>query len=197
MKKTNLILAVVALLAFSIQAVAGDEYKVNTKSSKLEWLAKKVTGQHNGEVAIKSGSLDFKGNKLNGGEFVIDMTTIKVLDIENPTYNKKLTDHLNSDDFFNTQNYKEAKLKITGVKKSNSDKGNYEITADLTIKGKTNPITFPAQVSKDGSKVTATATIVFDRSKYDVRYGSNSFFDNLGDKAIYDDVEMTVSLVTE
>lgn len=198
MKKPNLLLAIVALVALSFSAIAGDEYKVNTKSSKLEWLAKKVTGQHNGEIDIKSGGLTFNGNKLSGGNFVINMTTIKVLDLEaGSKMNTKLTGHLNSPDFFDTATFGEANFKITSVKKSKSDDANYQVTGDLTIKGKTNSISFPAMVTKDGSKVSAKADIVFDRSKFDVRYGSNSFFDNLGDKAIYDDVQMTVSLVAE
>lgn len=198
MKKPNLLLAIVALVALSFSAIAGDEYKVNAKSSKLEWLAKKVTGQHNGEIDIKSGGLTFNGNKLSGGNFVINMSTIKVLDLEaGSKMNTKLTGHLNSPDFFDTATFGEASFKITSVKKSKSDNANYEVTGDLTIKGKTNSISFPAMVTKDGNKVSAKADIVFDRSKFDVRYGSNSFFDNLGDKAIYDDVQMTVSLVAE
>lgn len=198
MKKSKLILTLIAIMAFSFSIMAGDDYKVSSKSSKLEWLAKKVTGQHNGSINIKSGGLIFSGNKLTGGNFVIDMKTIKVLDLEEGSnMNGKLTGHLNSPDFFNTAEFGEASFKITSVKKAKSDDGNYSITGDLTIKGKSSPITFPAQVSKDGSKVSATAKMVFDRSKYDVKFRSASFFENLGDKMIYDDVEMTVSLVTE
>lgn len=198
MKKSKLILTLVAIMAFSFSIMAGDDYKVSTKSSKVEWLAKKVTGQHNGSIDIKSGGLTFSGSKLTGGNFVINMKTIKVLDLEaGSKMNGKLTGHLNSPDFFNTAEFGEASFKITSVKKAKSDNGNYNITGDLSIKGKTSSITFPAQVSKDGSKVSATAKMVFDRSKYDVKFRSASFFENLGDKMIYDDVEMTVSLVTE
>lgn len=198
MKKSKLILTLVAIMAFSFSVLAGDDYKVSSKSSKVEWLAKKVTGQHNGSINIKSGGLTFSGNKLTGGNFVINMKTIKVLDLEEGSkMNGKLTGHLNSPDFFNTAEFGEASFKITSVKKSKSDGGNYNITGDLTIKGKSSSITFPAKVSKDGSKISATAKMVFDRSKYDVKFRSASFFENLGDKMIYDDVEMTVSLVTE
>lgn len=198
MKKIRLILTMAVIAAFSLSALAGDDYKVNSKSSKLEWLAKKVTGQHNGSIDIKSGGLTFSGSKLTGGNFVIDMKTITVLDLEaGSNMNNKLTGHLNSPDFFNTAEFDEASFKITSVKKAKGDDGNYSITGDLTIKGKTSPITFPAQVSKDGDKVTAKAKMTFDRSKFDIKFRSASFFENLGDKMIYDDVEMTVSLVTE
>ncbi|MFY0652517.1 MAG: YceI family protein [Cyclobacteriaceae bacterium] len=192
------IIAAALVVVFSFNATAGDEYKVDAKSSKLEWLAKKVTGQHNGEIDIKSGGLTFDGNKLSGGNFVINMTSIKVLDLEaGSNMNKKLTGHLNSPDFFDTANHGEASFKITSVKQAKSDDGNYQIMGDLTIKGKTSSISFPAMVSKDGSNVSAKAKMTFDRSKFDVKFRSASFFENLGDKMIYDDVEMTVNLVAK
>jgi polyisoprenoid-binding protein YceI len=198
MKKSKLILTLVAVMAFSFSVLAGDDYKVSSKSSKVEWLAKKVTGQHNGSIDIKSGGLTFSGNKLTGGNFVINMKTIKVLDLEEGSkMNGKLTGHLNSPDFFNTDEFGEANFMVTSVKKVKSDDANYSITGDLTIKGKSSSITFPAQVSKEGRKVSATAKMTFDRSKFDIKFRSASFFENLGDKMIYDDVEMTVSLVTE
>ena len=190
----------VALLTavVSLSAHAGDSYSVKSDASSVEWYAKKVTGKHNGSIGIKSGDLTFEGDKLVGGSFVIDMSTIKVLDLEEGSeMNQKLTGHLNSPDFFNVAEFTESTLKITSAKQVKSEAGNYEITADLTIKGKTSPVTFNANVANDGSKVAASAEIVFDRSKYDVRYGSKSFFDNLGDKVIYDDVKMVVSLIAE
>ena len=198
MKKSKLILTLVAIMAFTFGALAGDDYKVSSKSSKLEWLAKKVTGQHNGTIEIKSGGLTFSGSKLTGGNFAIDMKTITVLDLEaGSNMNDKLTGHLNSPDFFNTTEFVEANFKITSVKKSKSDKENYDLTGDLTIKGITSSITFPAQVSKDGNKVSATANMTFDRTKFDIKFRSGNFFEDLGDKMIYDEVTMTVSLVTE
>lgn len=194
MNNLNFIVALVigGLITFSSQAAT--DLKVDTKKSKLEWLAKKVTGQHNGEVAIESGTLSVENDALVSGDFTINMTTISVIDIENADYNQKLKDHLNSPDFFNTGEFPEAKFSITSAKKVSTDKGNYEITGNLTIKGITNSVTFPANVEISKNKIKAVATITFDRAKFDVRYGSGSFFDNLGDKTIYDDVEMTVSL---
>lgn len=189
------LLFLIAAATLNLQSFAGEGVKVDTKTSKLGWLAKKVTGQHNGEVIIKSGSLEIDNNTLTGGEFVINMTSINVLDITNEEYNTKLVNHLNSPDFFNTAEFPEAKFKITSAKKSKSDQGNYEITGDLTIKGITKPVTFPAQVDVKDGNILASATIIFDRAQYDVKYGSGSFFDNLGDKTIYDEVEMKVNLV--
>jgi len=186
---------VVLMLQFGI---AGNEsFKVDVKQSKLEWHAKKVTGEHNGSINIKDGSLQFKDDMLVGGKFEIDMTSIVNLDIESEKYNTKLVNHLKSDDFFSVEKFPTATLKITEVK-STPEKGdsNYWIKSDLTIKGKTNSIEFTAMVDNSEKGVTASATIVVDRSKFDVRYGSGSFFEGLGDKLIYDDFEMKVSLAS-
>ena len=123
------------------------------------------------------------------------MTSIVNLDIENSEKNAQLVGHLNSADFFNIEEFPTAKMEITSVKKQKSENSNYEITGDLTIKGIKNSIVFPSKVEIDGDIVSATAKIVFDRSKYDVRYGSGSFFDDLGDKIIYDDIELGVELI--
>lgn len=191
----KLIIAFLAAGLVTFSSIAGTDLKVKSTDSKVGWLAKKVTGQHNGTVNLKSGTLSIDKNKLTGGTFVIDMTSIVVEDIENEEDNAKLKGHLHSADFFNTSEFGEASFAITSAKKKKSDEGNYEITGNLTIKGITNAVTFPANVSVSGDNATATATIVFDRAKFDVRYGSGSFFDNLGDKTIYDDVEMKINLV--
>lgn len=159
--------------------------------SSIIWHAEKVTGDHTGTIVLKSGTLDTKGNQLDGGEFVIDMTTINTTDLEGE-WKDKLDGHLKSDDFFGVEKFKTASLKITNVVKKASG---YDVTGDFTIKGKTVSVTFPAQY--DAKAKEATAQITLDRSKFDVRYGSNSFFDNLGDKAIYDEFTLDVKIVTE
>lgn len=160
--------------------------KVDVESSSISWLGKKVTGKHFGSVSIQSGELIMEDGVLTGGSFVIDMSSITVEDIQG-TYADKLLGHLKSDDFFGVDNFKTAQLVFTNVV---SDNGIYTITGDLTIKGKTAPITFDASMNEDG----ASAEIVVDRTIYDIRYGSGKFFDNLGDKAIYDDFTLTVNL---
>ncbi len=194
--KKNIFLSfsVILIFIFSFTLVKTKSYTVDPAKSQVTWLAKKVTGQHDGSVMIKNGELQVSNGKLSGGMFTIDMSTIKVLDIEDKATNQKLTGHLNSDDFFAVTKYPEATFKITNAMEKKSDAGNYEISGDLSIKGKTENITFPATISMEGNTVNAKATLTFDRSKFDVRYGSNSFFDNLGDKAIYDDVAMSIDL---
>lgn len=189
--KTHLVsFLTLLLIVIGVEGFAQD-VKVNTEKSQLEWLAKKVTGQHNGTVNIKSGSLKFSNGTLTGGTFVLDMTTINDLDLTG-TYKTKLTTHLESDDFFSVAKFPEASLVITKATPKNGEGSNYEITANLTIKGITNAITFPAYVDlKNG---VAKASFTIDRTKWDIRYGSGSFFEGLGDKMIYDDIEYTVTL---
>ena len=188
----------IALFAMSIPALAvatnGDDktsYKVDTDKSSVDWKGYKVTGQHAGTIAIADGIVMMDGDKLTGGEFTLDMTSIAVTDLTGEMQGK-LEGHLKSDDFFGVQTFPKAMLKITKVK-AKSD--GYHVTADLTIKGITEPIEFTANVMEKDGVMHAMSDIKIDRSKYNVRYGSNSFFDNLGDKAIYDEFDLTVNLV--
>lgn len=192
MKRIQFLFAMLAVaVAFSF-TVAEITYKVNPEESQLKWVGRKVTGEHFGTINLKSGSLEVQDGILKGGNFVIDMPTLVSNDLEGE-YKGKLEGHLKSDDFFGVEKYPEAKFVITKATKKNANQ--YEITGDLTIKDKTNSISFPAEVVIAGDKVYATANITVDRSKYDVRYGSGSFFDNLGDKTIYDNFDLQVKLV--
>ncbi|UII80521.1 YceI family protein [Flagellimonas sp. CMM7] len=189
MKKTILSLALTAVFGFTAIAspIDGEKKAVKVDESTVTWKAYKVTGSHTGTIALKSGALEFEGDKLTGGEFVVDMTSITNTDLEGD-YKGKLEGHLNSDDFFGTAKNPTSSLVFTKVEASG--KNSYNVTGDLTIKGITKPVTF--DVSIYGSK--ATATLKVDRAAYDVKYGSGSFFDNLGDKTIYDEFDLVVDL---
>ena len=189
MKKT-LIAAVFSLLigGYSFaNTIDGDKKEVKTSSSTLTWKGYKVTGSHTGTIGIQSGHLEFDGEKLVGGEFVVNMTSLIATDLTGGG-KTKLEGHLKSDDFFGVEKFPTAKLVFTSVK--SAGKNAYEVTGDLTIKGITKSVTF--EVAVFGSKATADLTI--DRSQFDVRYGSGSFFDNLGDKTIYDDFKIVADL---
>lgn len=193
-KVTLLVLAIFMLAAFKMaDEKKATTYKVNPAKSNLAWLGKKVTGQHNGYIQLKEGSLAIEKGKLTGGEFLIDMATITCEDLKDEATNQKLIGHLKSDDFFGVSAYPTSKLEIKKVTPKGGDQ--YEIMGHLTIRDKTNPVTFPATVKVNGDEVSANAEITVDRSKYNVKYGSGSFFDNLGDKMIYDDFTLTVNLV--
>lgn len=181
-------LAIVALLAFSAATISAQTKKVDVTKSKINWLGKKVTGQHEGTINLKDGTLVFKGKKLVGGSFTVDMNSIVVTDLKTGEGKEKLEGHLKSEDFFGIEKFTTSKL----VFKTIAAKGEnvYTVTADLTIKEITHPVTF--DLTFNGS--VATTTFKINRTKYNIKYGSGSFFDNLGDKAIYDDFELTTSL---
>jgi len=169
-------------------------YTVDTESSQVNWNGKKVTGEHFGTVKIAKGGLTADGNKLTGGTVDIDLRTMNSTDLkDNKEYHDKLIGHLKSDDFFSVDKYPTATFKITKVNPKGGDQ--YDVTGDLSIKGKTNPVTFPATVKVSGNKITANGKASIDRTKYDIRYGSKSFFANIGDKAIYDDFTVELNLV--
>ena len=185
----SLALAMVFGVATATEPVVEDKKEVKTDASTVTWKAYKVTGSHTGTVDLKSGALLFDGDKLTGGEFTVDMPTLVSTDLEGDADSKgKLEGHLKSDDFFGVESHPTSKLVFTDVQASG--KNSYEVTGDLTIKGITKPVTF--DVSIYGSK--ATATMKVDRSEYDVKYGSGSFFENLGDKTIYDEFDLVVDL---
>ncbi|OFY68485.1 MAG: hypothetical protein A2V64_00145 [Bacteroidetes bacterium RBG_13_43_22] len=168
------------------------QQKLNADKEKttLHWLGEKVLGEHNGTIRLQDGWLTWKDNKIEAGEFTIDMTTIKDDD-----GNANLEGHLKSDDFFGVEKYPTSKLVITGS--TLFDKGTAVVKGDLTIKGITNPIEFKAAMQKKDDGTWFFANIVIDRTKYNVRYGSGSFFDNLGDKTIYDEFKLKVNLLVK
>ena len=176
-----------ATITFAFTTIEDGKKEIKVETSSVTWKGYKVTGSHMGSIALKQGSLEFKDEKLVGGEFTIDMASIINTDMEGE-YKAKLEGHLKSDDFFGVATYPTAKLVFNKVK--STGKNSYEVTGDLTIKDKTNPVTF--DISIYGNK--ATANVKIDRTKFDVRYGSTSFFDDLQDKAIYDEFDLITDL---
>ena len=168
-------------------------YNVDIEESELIWKAKKVGGKHEGLVSIKSGYLIMSDNKLKGGQFIVDMTTIKCTDLRNENSNSNLVTHLNSDDFFSVANYSTAEFKITTVISQWAN--NYQIIGKITIKNITKDITFLAEVNPIEDKISATATISVDRTEFDIHHRSGKFFKNLGDNAINDIFEIEISLL--
>lgn len=183
----SIALALVVVLG-TMTASAQTTKKVDAAKSKITWIGKKFTGQHDGTVGLKDGALVFKGKKLAGGNFTVDMNSIIVTDLEAGKGKEKLEGHLNADDFFGVEKFPTSKLvfKTIGTKSNNT----YAITADLTIKDITQPITFDIVVDKN----VATAKLMIDRTKYDIKYASVGF-GAVADKAINDEFELNVNLV--
>ena len=177
----------VAFITLSFTDDKGEKKEIKTDKSTVTWKGYKVTGSHYGSVSLKSGNLVFTEGKLTGGEFVMDMSTIVTDDLTGE-YKGKLEGHLKSDDFFGVEKFPTASLVFTKVK--STGKNSYEVSGDLTVKGKTEPIKFDLSIY--GNK--ATANLKIDRTKFDIRYGSTSFFDDLQDKAIYDEFDLVTDL---
>ncbi|MBO0592100.1 YceI family protein [Cellulophaga sp. E16_2] len=191
--KKNILSAVFAIVIATaatagVNPIDGEKKEVNAETSTVTWKGYKFAGSHYGKINLKSGTLLFDGDKLTGGEFLIDMATISVEDLKAGEGKEKLEGHLNSDDFFGIEAHNTSKLIFTTVKATG--KNSYEVTGDLTIKGKTAPVSF--DVSVYGSK--ATANLKVDRTVYDIHYGSTNFTDTLKDKAIYDEFDLVVDL---
>jgi polyisoprenoid-binding protein YceI len=200
MKKMNISIAAAALavalsFAFTIPGDKNTTYTVDTKKSTVVWLGKKVTGEHTGNISLNSGKVEVADKTIKSAEFEMDMNSITCTDLTDATYNGKLIGHLKSEDFFNTAKYPTA----TFVLKSATDKGNsnYEVKGDLTIKGITKEVSFPSVIKMEGKTFVAVSTITIDRTKYDIKYGSKSFFEGIGDKAINDEFELKVNLVAQ
>ncbi|MFW0738105.1 MULTISPECIES: YceI family protein [unclassified Flavobacterium] len=180
-------IAIALFVAVASVSVNAQTKKIDVKASTIKWVGKKVTGEHSGTVNFKEGAVVFKGKKLTGGSFTVDMTSLTATDITGE-YQGKLNGHLKADDFFGTEKFPTAKLVFKTIGAKSTDV--YTVTADLTIKGITKPVTFDITVSGN----TATTALKVDRTKYGIKYNSGNFFENLGDKTINDDFELTVAL---
>ena len=187
---------IIGLVALSSgSALAGDKLVIDAGASTVDWLGKKITGQHRGKVGIKGGHVVFEGAALKSATIEIDLTTLTCVDIESPKWNAKLVNHLKSDDFFSVEKYPIATFVL---KKSSAKKeGTYRLEGDLRMKGKTHPISFELKVARVGPKIKATGKVVLDRTTWGIKYNSGKFFPSIGDKLIYDDFELTLSLVTK
>ncbi len=178
------------VLAVVVTASFGKSLTVDVEKSTAKWTGKKVTGEHFGNVSIKGGNLELADGKIAGGEFVLDMNSITNIDLAGSEWADKLIGHLKSDDFFGVEQYPEATLKI--VDSEAFENGEAAVKGHLTIKGITEPISFTVKQEESGF----SSTLVVDRTKYGAKFRSGKFFQDLGDKLIYDDFTVEVNLVT-
>ena len=171
-------------------ATADNIYNIETTQSQITWTGREVsTSSHYGTLDFVSGNFEISNGAIVNGEFIVDMTSINNQDMEGDS-KARLEGHLKSDDFFSVESYPTAVILINSSELISD--GKWNVSADLSIKGFTHPVNFEMISSEDGW----SANLVFDRSKYDVRFRSGSFFENLGDKLIYDDIELSVNLTT-
>ena len=195
MKRTilTLLLAIITTFSFATKPHT-DNVRIDTKSSTVKWIGSKVASSHEGTINIQRGVLMIKHGALVGGQFSIDMNSIKNTDIESEEYSAKLEGHLKNKDFFDVEQFPTAVITITNAIKGKEN--NYTVIANLTIKGITHPITFDANVNINGINFLAKAKIKIDRTKWDITYNSGNFFENLGDYLIKDEIEFDVFLLS-
>jgi len=165
-------------------------FKIVPAQSRITWIGRKVTGSHDGTIDLKDGELILSNGNLAGGSFIADTTSIKVLDIADPATNEQMTGHLASEDFFSIQKYPEAKLDIISVKEK-------QVDANLTIRGITHRVNFEALIETNETFLTASARVVIDRTKYEMKFRSGNFFQNLGDTLIYNDFDLIITLTAK
>ena len=166
----------------------GQNKNINLQLSKIKWTGKEITTKiHYGSLKFISGNILFDNDEIVGGEFIVDMLSLLNEDLSGRSKDY-LENHLRSEDFFSVEEFPRSLLKMTSVEKIDGNK--YKVKGDLTIKGITKPTDFELSLNNEG----AVVNMVFDRSKFDVKHRSSSFFSNLGDKLIYDDIELKVSL---
>ena len=194
MKKTFLIILAAIFTLSGLNAQK--KLTADPSATVIDWKGdKKIGSFHVGTIDLKSGWLNVEGNSLTGGEFVVDMNSIKNSDVKDENMRQRLVGHLKSDDFFGVEKFPVSKLVITGSSKFEGGKA--VVKGSLTIKEATHPVEFTVTETKGGEVSTYTADIVFDRSLYDVRFGSGKFFSNLGDNAINDEIRLNVKLVVK
>ena len=197
MKKTILLLSLTVITALSSKSFANhnhSELTVNTKVSNIDWVGKKVSGEHTGTINIKEGAIQFHDGHLSGGKILIDMASMTTTDLEGE-WADKLIGHLNSPDFFDVKNHNTATLTITSFKLNEGT--NYSVSGTLMIKGISKPITFPATIEMKDGKLAAYAEVKVDRTLYDIKYGSGKFFEGLGDKMIDDEFIVKFKIAAE
>ena len=191
MKNFLLLISLMTCLNLSSQV------QMDLSQSSIKWIGKEITTkEHFGALKFSKAQLEFNGDVLTGGEFTVDMTTLDVQDLSGGG-KQRLEGHLRSDDFFSVNKHQTSYLKINEVlppelSRIEADNNSFEVSGELTIKGITQPIVFTLKPVSDQSYV---ADLTFDRSDYNVRFRSGSFFENLGDKLILDDIKLEVTLV--
>ncbi len=185
-----ILLTIVSMISVYLTA-AQDTIKIDLENSFVYWRGEKVTGAHYGTIQLDNAYFIIEKDQIVGGRFIIDMSTIECTDIENPDYALKLENHLKDDDFFNISKHKTSTFDISSVI---YDGISYIVNGKANIKGVVKEISFPAQFNSKDSVFIANAKMRIDRTLFDIKYGSGSFFDALGDDLIYNEFTIQVML---
>ncbi len=183
----------IGLLSFTSLHI--DSYNIDIKKSNVKWIGSKITGSsHEGNISFLDGKIKMDHGKLIAADFIIDMNSITNTDIESASSSKKLIKHLKNEDFFDVENFPKAFFKL--IRATQNTDGSYQVVGELSIKKFKDVINFKMNATTKGDSFIADGKFTFDRTKFDVIYGSGTFFDNLGDRAINNEVEMSFNITS-
>ena len=189
MKNYSIISIITTILICTTLSINAQEKSLNIENSTIRWYGEEITGkQHYGDLKFSSGNIQINNKVVSSGNFIVNMNSLTVEDLSGGG-KKRLEGHLRSSAFFGVSDHPQASLNISSMVDIDGD--SQILDGELTIKGITHPINFSITLNSENN---ATAMLVFDRSKYDVRFRSGSFFDELGDKLILDDIKLEVAL---
>ena len=190
-----------ALAAADLASVitVNDTLIVDLENSNIDWIGRKVTGEHSGTLNLSDGFVIWNRKSITGGKITFDMTSIQNTDIESLEWKEKLEKHLMAEDFFFADSFPHAILEIKNHRQTINDKSENidQIIADLTIRGITHEIIFPLQISQDNYILNAEGNINVNRTSFNIKYKSGTFFEDLGDRMIYDDFIVRFSVQTK
>ena len=198
----------------SLSPIVPDQvYRIDTTKSTVTWIGAKVTGRHNGVIPIKEGHINLHNGMAHGGKTVFDMANVRSSDKTiDEAGNRKLTRHLRSEEFFGVEQHQTASFVITsitpfdsterqeipaapaGTKRLRIKNPTHKITGNLTIKGITKSVSFPALITLEDTMLRAKANFNIDRTEWRLNYGADK---SLGNKTIYPAVNIGLDLVAK
>lgn len=198
-QQTNTTEKVPAVVDLVTVITANDTLIIDIENSNIDWIGRKVTGEHSGSLNLSDGFISWNGKSITGGKITFDVTSIKNTDIESPEWKQKLEGHLKAEDFFHTDSFPHAILEIkrqtTIIDENKTIREG--VLADLTIRGITHEITFPFILTQSKNILTGEGSVDIDRTLYNIQYKSGKFFDDLGDHLIYDDFTVQFRVQTK
>jgi polyisoprenoid-binding protein YceI len=171
----------------------GTKFTVNAEKSVFKWVGKKVTGEHYGNITLKGGDLTITDKGIKG-IVTADMSSITCGDLDGE-WGDKLVGHLKSEDFFGVEKHPTTSFEFTSVKDLGDGKG--KAFGTLIIKGISKDVSFPIEMKNDRATAAIKGKVTFDRTDFNIKYGSGKFFDDLGDKTINDEVELAFTLILD
>ena len=186
-------LQITLLLTFiSVMTLAQEKLEINTSTSTIRWFGEYAFyfGGHDGTIDFKKGYFIKTDDKITGGQFIIDMNSLKSLDIEDEEGREGLDNHLKNKDFFEVKTYPTAKLVFTDVVYENENL--LTIYANLTIKNITKPVNFRADINSDKKEMSTKFKI--DRTLWGITFNSKEIEGKLKDGLISDAIAFDVKL---